>query len=641
MKWDYPRVTGKSVQGRDLAADNFATEKRQPLAVLIREATQNPLDARNPASQEPVRISFRHLKGAALNGEFLRSIIDDDFIARLNASSPKLKFLPPDEPSVLLIEDFGTVGLEGAFDNPDVSGPGQNWNAFFFREGEGSKASAASNGRAGQGKVTLYRSSSARAVLALTTRASDGATLLMGRSSFQRTYDAPGGGRCERHSFWHCGTGDVAEPTRDEDLICTFQEAFHVERVGKPGVSLVLPYPSDFDAKDAIACLVADFFLPIARGRLVATVDDVALDAESIEAVASQYLSDEQARALYSPYTGDYRKFVARTLSLHGPLVTVSSAWAKAGKARLADADFPDGGGGDLKAALLNGDLVAVRFPIRVRERDCAPVESHFDVYLEMPDELDTTEEAYIREDLLIGDERALSAATHLPPARGLTLVTDKAISALLADAEEPTHLKWNGSRPRLVEDYEGAREALTAVRQAMPRLLAYLSNAGTKRDTKALSRFFPRVDEQGVGTSRGHKQRERGQGQDEQVTNIPPSPPRPFHWDHGSTWDRVYSHADTDPAILPVDCEVRFAYEGLDSDAFAAYDPFDFDLDNDEFSVEASGATVRERRENVLKVTVDAFPFELKVDGFSPNIRRRMRIDYTFEDNATDHVDE
>jgi len=61
----------------------------------------------------------------------------------------------------------------------------KNWNAFWFREGEGAKVSG-SNGRAGQGKNHLLPDlGAARAVLGLTVRRSDGKCLLMGRRCLQ------------------------------------------------------------------------------------------------------------------------------------------------------------------------------------------------------------------------------------------------------------------------------------------------------------------------------------------------------------------------------------------------------------------------------------------------------------------------
>lgn len=643
MEWTFPRVPKMTVQSRDLAADNFATEKRTPLSVLMREATQNPADARVPGSNGPVRVTFRLLEGKELDSAYLRSLVTDTFISHLNAASPPTqRFELPPEPRALVIEDFGTTGLEGTFTDPDIEGPKQNWNAFWFREGEGAKSSKASNGRAGQGKVTLYRASAVRAVFGLTTRASDGLRLMMGRSSFVRNYDAPGGGRCDRYSFWHQGDSQVAKPSQNAADIQAFEKAFRLERGPQPGLSLVIPYPDGFDPAKAIAHLIGDFYVPIARGRLEMAVNGIELNESTLASAADQYLDDEEASRIFSPFKRDYRAFVSRVITAGPPSTRLKTGWWS--RSKLTDADFENGEAETLKTAIAGGELVAVRCPIRVRESGCEPVDSHFDVYLEMPQDLATTEEAYIRGDLLIGDEHPMGSSSYLPPARGMTLVTDRPVSALLADAEEPTHLKWNGSRPRLAEEYDRPREVLTAVRQAMPRLLALLSNAVNKRDSKALSRFFPKSDSGGTSEKKGNNRQDRDKGSDETDKNPPPAPPRPFRWQHGTSWDSVVCSAinGAPPETLPLACKVEFAYEGLDADAFGSYDPFDFDLsDTKQFKIAVEGGTIQHRALNAIQFTVDTLPFSLKVDGFDTHIRRRMRIDYSLNQDGTDIVNE
>src|SRR6185369_5435627 len=125
---------------------------------------------------------------------------------------------------------------------------------------------------------------------------------------------------------------------------------------------------------------------------------------------------------------------------------------------------------------------------------------------LQVPEKLDRTEEAYIRRDLLIGSERHLGTLSYLPKARGLTLIEEDTLSAFLADAEEPTHLKWNASRPRLSEDYKSPKELVRAVRQAMPRLLTLLSGGDSKRDVKALAKYFTKPTQSGIKHNPGGK---------------------------------------------------------------------------------------------------------------------------------------
>lgn len=157
------------VQGRSTVEDNFAPEKRTPLAIFVREATQNPLDARRDDHQDPVEVKFKVLRAGEFDEDVLHELIDPAFVSRLSsAGAQRHAFQTSSEPSVLVVEDFGTIGLEGVTNDPDKDGARQNWNAFWFREGEGAKAVAGSNGRAGQGKITYYRTSKVRAVFGYT-----------------------------------------------------------------------------------------------------------------------------------------------------------------------------------------------------------------------------------------------------------------------------------------------------------------------------------------------------------------------------------------------------------------------------------------------------------------------------------------
>ena len=144
-KWVYPPTVPFQVQGRDLSEDNFAQEGRTSLEILIREALQNPLDVRAPDNLGPVIVKISVLQPGEFDAEYLASLLSGEYSSRLEASGgdpmPDLS-----STSILILEDFGTTGLQGTWNNQDKDGLGENWNAFWFREGEGAKAVKGSNG---------------------------------------------------------------------------------------------------------------------------------------------------------------------------------------------------------------------------------------------------------------------------------------------------------------------------------------------------------------------------------------------------------------------------------------------------------------------------------------------------------------
>lgn len=170
-----------------------------------------------------------------------------------------------------------------------------------------------------------------------------------------------------------------------------------------------------------------------------------------------------------------------------------------------------------------------------------------------------------------------------------------------------------------------------------MARLLDVLTGGDQKRDFKLLAKYF---------SAPGTDSPQKGTGKRPQSTNtvvvkpsIPPPSPRLLALDALQDGCRVRparKDALAD-AQLPITVKVEFAYEGLDRDPFAEYDPLDFDLKDQGFSIESSGCTVSRAEFNELTFTAETPEFEMKLTGFDKNLRLRMRLTYEeAEDAAT-----
>lgn len=625
--WVFPETGPYQVQGRDLSEDNFAQEERSSLEILIREVLQNPIDARAPDNTGPVRVRINVLQPGHFDADYLAELLSGEYGSRLEASGgdPLPDFSTA---SILVLEDFGTTGLQGCWDDQNADGSGENWNAFWFREGEGAKVSG-SNGRAGQGKITYYRIGAARAVLGFTVRKSDGKRLLMGRSAFRRVYPY-NGSKFLRHSFWCTGKNQPL-PVSEDDEIMAFRKAFHLTRMSEPGLSLVIPFPVGFIPADAIRTIITEFYYPIACGNLEVHIDGTEIGTSNVDSVADHVLPDELARKERSSFTKGFRKLARGVIEAEKNGFTpiqLKQGWDKT--SLLKEDALPEGALAQLRDAMEKGERISVRCPVAVRLKAGAAIPSWFDVHLEAPEDLDRVEEAYIRRDLLIGSESHLAPNAYLQKARGLTLIKDENLSAFLADAEEPTHLKWNGSRPRLAEDYSNPQLTLRAVRNAAPRLLTLISNGVVKRDMKALAKYFTRPAEEGKKHAAGG---ERKGGGDTTGGKIPPEPVRkPFRIQAETDRVRILPNGGAAPKAedLPISCTLELAYEGLDQDPFKAYDPFDFDLeDTGAHLITSYGAMITDRRGNRIRFDVTDPEFVLEVPGFDPNIRLRARLNY------------
>lgn len=629
-RWDYIR-TGPGRSGRSLSENNFAKERRDWLSILLREVLQNALDARVSAS-EPIKVSIQHYDLNVEGKAFLASLITPEHHERFEKSVPHVHAgYGANVSSCLVIEDFGTSGLTGVTNRPDLDGKGQNWNAFWFREGEGGKENSSGNGGAGQGKITYFSTSAIRTIFAYTVRADDQAEALFGASSFLRDYEH-GGQKWKRDAYWGIAQGEGVDrihlPVHTAGPIASFRQHFGITRQpSDPGLSLVIPSPKDIRMADAVQITIAEFFVPILRGDLVVTLGETTLEKSSIVAIADQLLSDDRAHELHTCTTKGFRAFLVEAIGRSYKSEVIQSK-PFSNSSQISEDCFDPTDFQAMRDALEAERVVSVRFPVRVKPKDAGATECFFDIHLVRPFDLERPEQAVIRRDLLIGEE-PVGGGRLRQRARGLTLISDRELSRLLLTAEEATHLRWNTRLPRLGEYYRSGPDVVAIVRNAMVRLLDVLTEGNAKRDFKLLSKYFSAPGSLTAVKAKGQKSHKgkivpvHGQ--------IPPAQTRLLAiaaLEDGCRIRPAKAEALVS-ANLPIEVSVEFAYEGLDKDAFSEYDPLDFDLCDKTFVIASDGCTVTEQNLNRLSFTVENADFHFELRGFDRNLRLRMRLNY------------
>jgi hypothetical protein len=634
-EWLYTRPAfGRT--GRSLSENNFAKERRGWVAILLREILQNGLDARLGEEKVVVKIGERLLSDD--DAEFVSTLIPAEHLQRFKESLPHINEVPASIRRFLIVEDFGTAGLTGSTEDPSLDGKGQNWNAFWFREGEGGKEHGAGNGGAGQGKITYFSTSSIRTIFAYTVRSDDKRQALYGASSFMREYSF-GGEKWLRDSYWgiHAKRKDslIAIPSEKEDAVQSFREVLGISRNSQqPGLSLIIPSPRDFSIEEAVEVTIAEFFTPILRGDLVVEIGDLTLDKDSIEEIADSRLSDNRARELHTCTTKGYRNFVRQALlkSKDDQVTVMPQVDAIA---KISESSFDPDVFEKLKNDLADGEQIGLRLPVVVKPKHGENLQCYFDIHLMCPEELDEPEQAIVRRDLLIGEE-PIGGGKLRQRARGFTLITDKELSKLLLSAEEATHLRWNTRLPRLKEYYKYGPDVIAIVRNAMAKVLDVLSGAAQQRDFKALAKYFPAPGTLSQTKSRGKKS---NKGSEPPLNGvIPPAIPKKLllkSLDDGCRVLANNSHP-LELSDLPVWTKIEFAYEGLDKDAFAEYDPLDFDLDDPDFSVMQKNCLVVDKSQNSIEFEITDVDFEFQLTGFDKNLRLRMRLNYKEASDAT-----
>ncbi len=629
-RWGYVRPElGRT--GRTITENNFAKERRDWLSILLREILQNALDARlEPATPVTVCLTRRALSGSGR--AFIEELLPQEHIDRLKVSVPHLQSQALSAiDSCLVVEDFGTSGLTGALDDPERDGRGENWNGFWFREGEGGKERGAGNGGAGQGKITYFSTSQVRTIFGFTVRANDRGFALFGASSFARDYQF-GPHKWKRDAYWGMwqseGSYPVVLPVQADEAVNRFRTHLGLSRsTEQTGLSLVIPAPKSFDEAEVVAITLAEFFVPIVRGDLVVKIGDVTIDRSTVVALADSRLSDAKARELHTCTTMGFREFAVQAIDRSRNNQVVSAKHV-ATPTELCEASFSQEDLVAMRAAIQSEQMVSVRVNLTLKPKGAPAIPGHFDVHLHCPFDLDHPEQAVVRRDLLIGEE-PIGGGRLKQRARGLTLVSDAELSTLLLSAEEATHLRWNTRLPRLGEYYKSGPDVVGLVRNGMARLLDVLNEGHQGRDFRILAKYFSAPGEATPNPERG-KRKPKGK-QPVIPREIPPATPKLLALEALQDGCRVRPARSgaLDQASLPISVTVEFAYEGLDKDAFSEYDPLDFDLVDNAFTIQSSGCGDIERKFNRLKFSVVDRIFDISVRGFDSRLRLRMRLSY------------
>lgn len=632
--WQFRSLDPNDNSGTSTVEDNFANEERTSVEILVRETLQNPLDARH--LDEVVEVRYNLVSVNRHQSAFAKALFSDECCKHLLAGQLTSSTGLPDNIEFLVIEDFGTSGLEGCYTDSSVDGSSENWNAFWFREGEGAKPTK-SNGGAGQGKITLYTASDIRTVMALTHRVSDGAELLLGCCRFRQNYKLSGNSaRWAKEGRWGSTKtlGELVAPIQDRTFLAQLKEELGLKRDGRPGTTFIVPLPRDVSLDAIKQAVVNEFYFPIRRGRLKVDVGDIAVDSTSIAKLAAE-LGNAGRHAF------NFRAFIESAIKSHIdclPMASANRGWVR--DTKLSDICFESAELKGLKTAFENSETINVDFPVQItRKNTLEPTLGMFRVIVRQDQDSDQSHELFIRQDLGIDGERRLKGSRRIQPCLALTFIEEINLSALLAAAEEPTHRTWNSKRPKVVGQYKDPDKVLNAVRNAALRLVEFLTPPG-KRDDTALSIYFadpsslPAKRRGGAGITP-----QSPNADPVEVSAIPPPRAKPVEFVPLENGFKVKSNPpEMILKSLPLRCEIEVAYATTFGDPFVQWDAAEFWL-NDEmaFPIDSAGVSDLVRDGNQIGFTMTHPVSEIKVTGFDRNRQLEVRINYRESSNASD----
>lgn len=599
MHWDFRIYPAGLVESEVTQRDQFKSDELDLSEAFVREPIQNSLDAA-VARQVRVRFAWRD-KTSGLNPAFFYRLFEN-YLPHARAAGIEVDSIDFQNPTALVVEDFGTCGLTGAVDRKDDG----NFSDFWRRHGRSHKTGS-HRGRWGLGKLVFSTASSLGAFFGMTVRKGETRPLLMGQSVLN--FHEVDGETYPPHAFFAAIKEDphgdrnkeLPVPLTDQGLIEEFRSNLGLQRTTEPGLSIVVPFPTTgLDRNLMVAEAILNYFFPILTGQLVVDFDGEMLEAETLRELFQRYGKNRiaDADALFQFVEG-IRDFNPKAL------LQMADSWADRGK--LTEEPLTADQLALLRESFRKGELIGVNMPIDIKKKDGTSSKTGFALYLKRPEGIQKGRDLYVRGGITVPGE----AKFHERKSLGALVATDDAISEFLGDAENPAHTKWNGQAEKLQAKYKYPAQTLRHIRNSLVELHDLIVQAIEEEDERALLQFFWAP---GLGP---RKRKETPPGPE----NIPKPKPQPVRIDFTRGGFAILPTKHLAGRALPLECSVEAAYDLLSGNPFRRYDPLDFDFQRKgDVNITVDNVTVKSASRNRIDFTIDAPNFRLDVTGFDPN---------------------
>lgn len=632
--WRFYKQVSTDTIRNPISGEFFSSEAVGNAAeAIVREGIQNSLDARLSEHDGPasVRILVSGLERALPAEKAHRwfAKLWDHVMAPGNGlrSQPELHSACP----FMVIEDFGTTGLTGAYDAHQVLPATTNHFLNFFRAEGHSDKGGHDRGSWGVGKTVFPRASQISTFLGMTVRADDHKRLLLGRSILKfHTVN----GQSYKSDGYYGRTRDADEfmlPCEDAAVLDEFANDFQLKRKYESGLSLVVPWcDGDLTRDNILRAVLYGFFYPILLGDLSVTVafpgGEIALDSSSIEKKVEEQDGAFKSQLLPLVRLAEWAKTLLEQefISLAAPDAHRAQKWSADLLTESAKAH--------IRSSLIERRRVAVRVPLTVQVQAGELQSTFFNVFLEHSEHSDG-KPVFIRDELIISDVRS----RRVPQVRTIVIVEDEALATLLRDAETPAHTQWTQTTANFKDKYKFGPGVIRFVSQSVSELLRIVNQGNQNPDASLTVDFFsipsPPEDEEAVPVRRKAK-RTTGNEPDTPVP-VPPAKPRRFRIDPLYGGFRITcGHPD---AELPGCLRIRAAYDIRSGNPFKRYNPMDFDLGTPpiEYSVLNESVDVLTAAGQQMRILVRKPDFRIDVTGFDPDRDIKVEVRVVEEGDA------
>ncbi len=601
--WKFRKLKEDDREDEPIQDEFFSSNKDlNKSQALVREVVQNSMDASDGDGPVLVRFSF-HDADSGKKAEYSR------YFEQLPEHLQAVGILPEEAdlstPGHLVIEDFGTTGLNGSISDRDEG----NFYRFWHCAGVSSKGAGA-RGRWGLGKTVFSSSSTIRTFFGLTHRADDGERYLMGQA-FLGNY------KLNEHFYkpysdYSCNPEDLRRPSpySDEATVEHFSSHFNLSRNNEPGLSIVVPFPDpEISAVELCIATIEHYFFPILRNDLAVEIDGLQIDESTIHSIAAEFGTGHNKDVFHVVEFGE--------MALTHPLHQYHNVdYPERIDWKIDEGVFTPEHLDRMRSEYNAGMVLAVRVPVAIQEIDGEPEMSFYDLFLKSAPQLPHGHDRYIRKGLAIIGHHTFKNRKAL----GILLAEHEPVENFLGDAEDPAHIHWNEKTKRFQGKYQEPRKRLSRIKNSLAQLLDLLTSVHDESDEEALLDIFY------VEKERSHNAQEH--------TDVPPNIPpvatqQPFRISKLQGGFCVRSTPEI--TNLPEKVFIEVAYMTRKGNSFRRYSQHDFMLENEPLSCEWKGAACCTPAGNRVEVNGPGDGFELSVTGFDPN--RDIRIRTMLED--------
>lgn len=565
---------------------------------LVREIIQNSLDAKADNAEKVTvlfkfgTVSFEEFK------PFIEELIPHLESAGLweNSFYQLSLFEEKAEVPYLLIEDFGTTGLDGDVDKP--SDGGSNFYDFWKREGISSKKGAKA-GKWGLGKNTILMASSIRSFFGLTLRADDFREILMGKSCLKPH-------KIGNVQFIETGyfCDKDFDPILDYEVIKRFKEVFNIDRKNNTGLSLIIPYyKSEITAETIIVSVLQHAFYPILQDKL-----DVIIRDKNRGYCLNKSNLYELCQTINNQDHFEYLVFAKDTLE-----VVPFNVNKECPEKTDIDPNSFEIPLENLRQRYLNNEVLGFRVNLMVTKKCGQKIATYFNVYIKRNE--NTRSQLYwFRSGI-----RIIDLKNNIPnfPVIGIFVADEPVISEFLNSAETPAHTDWNERSERLKENYSNYREVLSYIKNIFHHIITLINKPPEGIQDGLLNHIFS------VHEIDSEEKDEIMLIKDEEIpekANIKILKLNKIQTGFSiSINDEYFSYSSDN--IFPIIIKIAVAYDCIKGNPFKNYSIYDFDFSEEtKIIIRINDGEIKRREKNILIVEAKTKFFKVNVSGFDIN---------------------